>query len=29
MKEMGDAMAFIDGKRMVIGGFAPLMDESA
>jgi uncharacterized protein YbaA (DUF1428 family) len=29
MKELGEEMQFIDGKRMVFGGFAPLLDESA
>ena len=29
MKEIGDAMNFVDGKRMVFGGFLPLMDKSA
>ena len=28
MKEMGESMPF-DGKRMVFGGFAPIVDESA
>ena len=26
MKEMGDSMPF-DGKRMIYGGFSPLLDE--
>jgi uncharacterized protein YbaA (DUF1428 family) len=29
MKEWGEAMKFVDGKRMVFGGFVPLMDKSA
>lgn len=27
MKEWGEAMNFIDGKRMVFGGFVPIMDK--
>ena len=27
MKDMGDMMDFVDGKRMIFGGFAPLMDK--
>jgi uncharacterized protein YbaA (DUF1428 family) len=29
MKEMGESMKFIDGKRMVFGGFVPIMDKEA
>jgi uncharacterized protein YbaA (DUF1428 family) len=29
MKEWGDLMSFIDGKRMVFGGFTPIFDKSA
>jgi uncharacterized protein YbaA (DUF1428 family) len=29
MKEMGDAMSFVDGKRMVFGGSVPIMDKQA
>ncbi len=29
MKEMGDMMKFVDGKRMVFGGFVPIMDEQS
>lgn len=29
MKKWGEAMDFIDGKRMVFGGFVPIMDQSA
>lgn len=29
MKDWGEAMKFVDGKRMVFGGFVPLMDKSA
>ena len=28
MKEWGEEMNFVDGKRMVFGGFIPLMDKS-
>jgi uncharacterized protein YbaA (DUF1428 family) len=28
MKEMGEAMKFVDGKRMVFGGFTPIFDTS-
>ena len=27
MKEFGEAMNFVDGKRMVFGGFQPIFDE--
>jgi uncharacterized protein YbaA (DUF1428 family) len=26
MQEMGEAMDFVDGKRMIFGGFTPIMD---
>jgi uncharacterized protein YbaA (DUF1428 family) len=29
MKDLGDAMSFIDGKRMVFGGFLPILDMRA
>jgi uncharacterized protein YbaA (DUF1428 family) len=29
MKEWGEAMKFVDGKRMVFGGFVPMMDRQA
>ena len=29
MKQLGEGMRFIDGKRMIFGGFEPLMDKSA
>ena len=29
MKEWGEAMKFVDGKRMVFGGFVPIMDKKA
>ena len=29
MKEMSDAMTFIDGKRMVFGGFVPILAKTA
>jgi uncharacterized protein YbaA (DUF1428 family) len=28
MKEWGETMNFVDGKRMVFGGFVPLIDKS-
>ncbi len=28
MREWGEAMAFVDGKRMVFGGFEPIMDKT-
>ena len=28
MKELGEGMHFIDGKRMIFGGFEPLMDKT-
>jgi uncharacterized protein YbaA (DUF1428 family) len=28
MKEWGETMSFVDGKRMVFGGFVPLVDNS-
>ena len=27
MKDMGESMKFVDGKRMIFGGFVPIMDE--
>jgi uncharacterized protein YbaA (DUF1428 family) len=29
MKELGEAMKFVDGKRMVFGGFVPILDKRA
>ena len=29
MKEWGETMKFVDGKRMVFGGFVPLVDKSS
>jgi uncharacterized protein YbaA (DUF1428 family) len=29
MKELGDAMKFLDGKRMIFGGFLPILDKHA
>jgi uncharacterized protein YbaA (DUF1428 family) len=29
MKEWSEAMAFVDGKRMVVGGFVPIVDRRA
>lgn len=28
MKAMGEMMKFVDGKRMIFGGFMPMMDKS-
>jgi uncharacterized protein YbaA (DUF1428 family) len=29
MKELGEQMQFVDGKRMVFGGFIPILDRKA
>ena len=29
MKELGEQMQFVDGQRMVFGGFTPILDEKA
>jgi uncharacterized protein YbaA (DUF1428 family) len=29
MEEMADFMQFVDGKRMIFGGFEPIMDNKA
>jgi uncharacterized protein YbaA (DUF1428 family) len=29
MKELGDAMKFLDAKRMIFGGFLPILDKHA
>lgn len=29
MRELGEGMTFVDGRRMVFGGFMPILDERA